>query len=194
MAAGSVGEALGALAVPAAITVAGLAVTVSLAGLLALLSVLACLLLIGGAATRPESAFEAILGRVARLPLFAGVPGPRLEHALGRLRERPMADGDVIVRQGDAADRFYIVQAGEVMVTQVGPDGVERTLRRLGPGDVFGELGLLRGGIRTATVAAAGDGSLLELGRADFLELVGGTAALRSRMLTLYEPAGEPSG
>jgi CRP-like cAMP-binding protein len=62
-----------------------------------------------------------------------------------------------------------------------------RTLRRLGPDDVFGELGLLTGAPRSATVTAETDGVLLALGRRDFLALVGRTATLRGRLLGLYD-------
>ena len=62
-------------------------------------------------------------------------------------------------------------------------------LRTLGPDDVFGELGLLRGAARTATVTALTDGELLALDRADFLALVGRVESLRGRLLGLYEPS-----
>jgi MFS family permease len=147
--------------------------------------------LIGDAATRPESPFEAILGRVARLPLFIGVRSSSLERTLTKLIEVPVAAGDVIVRQGEPADRFYIVVRGAFAVTQLTDAGTEIDLRRLGPDDVFGELGLLRGGSRTATVTAVSDGHLLALERADFLALVGRAESLRGRLLGLYEA---PSG
>jgi MFS family permease len=143
--------------------------------------------LIGAAATRPESPFEAILARVAKLPLFIGVRSSNLEAALTKLVEVPVAAGTAVVRQGDPADRFYIVVRGAFDVTQLTDAGTEIPLRRLGPDDVFGELGLLRGGARTATVTAATDGLLLALDRSDFLALVGRAESLRGRLLGLYE-------
>jgi CRP-like cAMP-binding protein len=59
-------------------------------------------------------------------------------------------------------------------------------LRRLGPDQVFGELGLLYRTARTATVTAVEDGLLLALDRDDFLSLVGASAPLRNRLLGLY--------
>ena len=188
MTVGTIGEALGALLVPAGITIFGLTGTLTLFGGLGLAGVLAGLFLIGGAATRPESPFEAILGRVARLPLFTGVPAARLERALGKLRARPMTAGEVVIRQGDVADIFYVVQAGEVVVTIRELDGRTREARRIGPDGVFGELGLLFGTPRTATVTAGTDGVLLELEGHDFLELVGGAPAIRARLIARYEP------
>jgi CRP-like cAMP-binding protein len=146
------------------------------------------MLLLGAATSRPESAFEATLARVARLPLFTGVPPARLERALARLVERKAAAGETIVRQGDRADAFYIVRDGEVIVSRTDDSGSELEVRRLGPDTVFGELGLLRGGVRTATVTAATETSLLVLGATDFLALVGaGGGGLRTRLLSLYE-------
>jgi MFS family permease len=143
--------------------------------------------LIGAAATRPESPFEAILARVARLPLFIGVHAGNLEHALSRLIAVPVGAGTVVIRQGDPADRFYIVVRGAFVVTQLTATGTTIELRRLGPDDVFGELGLLRGSARSATVTAESDGLLLALERADFLALVGPGESLRGRLLGLYE-------
>src|SRR6185369_13128930 len=85
--------------------------------------------LIGSAATRPVSPYEATLARVAALPIFAGVSAARLEAALRRVQPRPIAVGDVVIREGDPADRFYIIDSGRVRVTQAGPAGELRILR-----------------------------------------------------------------
>ena len=105
---------------------------------------------------------------------------------MGRLEPRPVAEGDVVIRQGDPADRFYIINSGRVRVTQDGAGG-ERVLRDMGPDEVFGEIGLLRNSARTATVTAVGPGLLLALDRDDFLELV-------AEKHTLDRPARPPSG
>jgi CRP-like cAMP-binding protein len=94
--------------------------------------------------------------------------------------------GDSIVRQGAPADRFYLVQGGRFRVTQRQAAGRDEELRTLGPDDVFGELGLLNGAPRSATVTATTDGSLLALDGPAFLELVGGGGAIRGRLQSLY--------
>jgi NADH dehydrogenase len=80
--------------------------------------------------------------------------------------------GEMIVREGDIASRFYIITSGEVEVIQQ-VDGVERQLRRLGPGRHFGELALLHNSKRTASVRAVTDTTLLAIARQDFTSLVG---------------------
>lgn len=76
--------------------------------------------------------------------------------------------GDVIVRQGDVADRFYVIERGRVVVTRAAPDGTTRELTTLGPGSYFGEIGLLRRLPRNATVTALDPLDLLAIGREDF--------------------------
>ena len=101
----------------------------------------------------------------------------------------PVRAGEVVVRQGDPADRFYIIESGSFVVRQSAPDGTDRELRRLAADEVFGELGLLNAAPRSATVEAVTDGLVLALEGQAFLELVGGPATVRGRLLDLYEPA-----
>jgi len=95
-----------------------------------------------------------------------------------------------VVRQGEPADRFYVISAGSFAVTQVSAKGSDPVaLRQLGPDDVFGEIGLLQHSQRTATVTAETDGRLLALAGDRFLELVGSGPGLSSRLLDLYRGA-----
>jgi CRP-like cAMP-binding protein len=148
--------------------------------------------LVGAVATRAPSPYETTLARVATLPIFAGVSTAQLEAALRNVRPHPMALGDVVIRQGDPADRFYIIDTGRVRVTQRGDAPQERVVRDMGPDSVFGEIGLLRGSPRTATVTAVEPGLLLALDRDDFLALVAAEGRLGSRLLDLHR--GSPTG
>jgi MFS family permease len=149
--------------------------------------------LLGGAATRPATPFESTIARVAKLPIFAGVPASGLEAALGQVRQVDILKGQAIIRQGETADRFYIVQTGSFIVSQE-HDGMESELRRLGPDQVFGEIGLLNHAPRSATVTAAEDGVLLEMDGADFLSLVGADGDVRGQLLGLYAGGGASRG
>jgi len=139
------------------------------------------------------SAADVRVTRLAGLPLFAGVPAAALEAVAVRMQPVRVAAGEVVIREGDAADRFYLIEAGTFDVTQrVGPTAAAATaahLRTMGPGEVFGEIGLLRGIPRTATVTAATDGALLALDGSDFLELVNAGPIVRPRLLDLRRGA-----
>jgi hypothetical protein len=134
----------------------------------------------------------AAAARVPSLPIFAGLAPERLEAALECMREIHVTAGQAVVREGEPADRFYVIASGRFRVTQaIGRAAKERFIRELGPDDVFGEIGLLRGVPRTATVTAVIDGVLASLEARDFLELVTSGPGLRSRFLNLYRgPAG----
>ena len=183
--ASSLAEAAGSLLLPILIVSLGVSFVFGIAGVVMVAAGAASVALVGAAGTRAESPFEETLARVSRLPLFAGVPAASLEAALGRLEQVPVAEGQVVIRQGEPADRFFIVRSGSFVVTQQ-VDGTEHELRRLGPDDVFGELGLLHESPRTASVSAASDGELLALSGEAFLALVSGGTALRGRLLGLY--------
>jgi MFS family permease len=182
------GEAAGSLVYPVLVATLGSAIVLGGSAILMLAATAVGLVLIGSAVTRAPSAVEATVARVLRLPLFAGVSNAAVERALDRITPVPVAAGAAVVRQGEPADRFYIIESGSFAVRRVEPDGAERELRRLGPDEVFGELGLLTGAPRSATVEALTDGVVLALGDTEFLELVGNPAAVRGRLLGLYQP------
>jgi ATP-binding cassette subfamily B protein len=79
--------------------------------------------------------------------------------------------GDVIMREGDEADALYVLVSGRARVVQSREGGDELVLGSLVAGDVIGEMALLKGGTRNATVRASGDVSVLKLGREAFEEI-----------------------
>jgi MFS family permease len=121
---------------------------------------------IDAAAAAPEASELRIL---ASVPIFAPLPGGSLEHLAARLVPLRVDAGTVIVREGDAGDRFYIVTEGEVEVSQY-----DRLVSELAAGGYFGEIALLRDVPRTATVTARTDAVLYALDRDDFLAAVTG--------------------
>jgi hypothetical protein len=118
----------------------------------------------GAAAPAPEE-----LRILASVPIFAPLPGGSLEHVAARLVPLRVDAGTVIVREGDAGDRFYIVAEGEIEVSQY-----DRPISELTAGGYFGEIALLREVPRTATVTARTNAVLYALDRDDFLAAVTG--------------------
>jgi MFS family permease len=182
----TVSAAAGAFLLPVLIVNVGAFQTLGLSGLAILAGCIVALSLLGGAMTRKPSPFEATITRVSKLPLFAGVQPSRLEAALGRVRPLEVVPGQVVVRQGDPADRFYVIASGTFSVSQADPAGGQRALRQLGADEVFGELGLLNQAPRSATVTADTPGTVLEMDGDDFLELVGASGDVRAQLLGLY--------
>jgi len=118
----------------------------------------------------------------AGLALLRGIDifnplAPAVQESLARSLSRfVLPAGVVVLRQGDVSDRFYIIESGRVRVTA--DEG--RLLREEGPGDFFGEIGLLRDVPRTATVTTVEDTVLQALEREDFLGAMnGGTESRR---------------
>lgn len=101
--------------------------------------------------------------------IFAPLPQAAVETLARELVEVRVAAGEVVLREGDLSDRFYVIESGTVEVTQA-----DRVLRREGAGDYFGEIGLLRDVPRTATVTAVEDTVLQALDRDTFLRVVSG--------------------
>ena len=89
-----------------------------------------------------------------------------------------MAAGEWLFREGDPGDAMFVVQTGRLDVVD---EATGLVLREVGRGDALGELALLDGSPRAASVRAARASDLLAIGRAEFEELLRGSPACRSR-------------
>jgi len=103
------------------------------------------------------------------VPMFIPLTPATVEGLARKLVRVPARAGEVVLTEGAESDRFFIIESGRVEVTH---DGA--VLRHEGPGEFFGEIGLLRDVPRTATVTAVEDTVLLALGRDEFLAAVTG--------------------
>jgi hypothetical protein len=163
------GLALGSMSVPAIVGLAGApGALIVIGGVLIVVAVTAVTVLGGVDRVPPAPGLELDLLRSS--PIFSMLSAPVLEGLARSLVRRPVNSGEVVVREGEPGDRFYLIAAGELDVTNG-----DALLRIVSEGDGFGEIALLRDGIRTATVSARGPAILYVLERAPFLEAVTGS-------------------
>ncbi|HET8629865.1 MAG TPA: cyclic nucleotide-binding domain-containing protein [Thermomicrobiales bacterium] len=102
--------------------------------------------------SRTEPVDAQVLRKVA---LFADLPDEDLAALAAQAERRQFAAGAILMRQGDPADALYLVESGRAEVVITPRKGEERVVGHVGAGDPVGELGLLTGEPRTATVRAA---------------------------------------
>ena len=124
------------------------------------------------------------------LPLFEDVPEEVLNDLAGRVELHSYPAGQSVVRQGDRATAFYVVRRGRVRVVERNEEtGAERTLRVLGPGESFGELALIQGAKRSATVRAIEETEVFEVGKGTFDRLLADMASVPRFAPTLQAAA-----
>jgi len=101
------------------------------------------------------------------IEMLARLPEPIIERLARALVPAQATAGEVVIRQGDDGDRVYFIETGSVEITRDG-----RHIAHLGPGEVFGEIALLRAVPRTATVTATADSTFQTLERDVFIPAV----------------------
>ena len=132
----SVSESAGTLVIPILVSVFGFGIVMGVAGVAVIVATAGAVLLIAGAGNVAPGRYDAELRRIARLPLFGGLSPARVEGALLGLTARTVAAGEVVIRQGEPADRFFIIESGAFEVTQAAAEGDDevRRLRDAGTG------------------------------------------------------------
>ncbi|HYU18070.1 MAG TPA: cyclic nucleotide-binding domain-containing protein [Chloroflexota bacterium] len=127
--------------------------------------------------------------RLAELPLFRGTGPAELDRLAARFLITRYSAGDVIVRQGEPGDRFFLIVDGRVEVIREEPDGPRR-LAELSVGEYFGEMALLHDAPRSATIRALTAVETYTLSAADFHDLLGRLPAAAELRETAAERAG----
>ncbi|HEU0259550.1 MAG TPA: cyclic nucleotide-binding domain-containing protein [Burkholderiales bacterium] len=103
--------------------------------------------------------------------IFAPLPPARIDELFRRFERRPCARGEVVIREGDEGDYYYVIESGRFQVRRT-VGGAEVVLAELKTGDAFGEEALVSEAKRNATVTALTDARLLRLDRRHFNELL----------------------
>ena len=114
-----------------------------------------------------------------KVPLFAGLDDRELGEIAASMQERRVVAGEMVLEQGAAGAGFFVVEEGEAEVTV---DGEPRGT--VGPGDYFGEIALLTGSDRTATVTARTEMVCYGLTPWNFKPLVESNSGIAWKLLT----------
>jgi CRP-like cAMP-binding protein len=114
-----------------------------------------------------------------RVPLFAGLDDRELQEIAAQMRERRFSAGDTVTQEGSGGAGFFVVESGEADVTV---NGQQRGA--IGAGDYFGEIALLTGSDRTATIKARTDMVCWGMTPWDFRPLVESNSAIAWKLLT----------
>lgn len=166
------GMALGALIMPLLIRTVGIRW-----GLVVVGAAIASTVALGAAGLRRIDTVALVppgLELLRGVSLLSLLPEPVLNRLALALIRVEAAPGDVVIREGDEGDRFYVIESGTVEVTKDG-----RHVADLGPGDFVGEIALLRDVPRQATVTATSAVVLQALERSEFIPAVTGQGEFR---------------
>lgn len=118
--------------------------------------------------------------RLRKIPLFAGLDEDSLARFASEFVTERYDAGETIVREGAPGDKFYVIVRGKLSATAAGPEQKPVQLSTLQDGDYFGEIALLEGSPRTATVRAIFPSLCLSLDRKLFLNLMENNPAVRA--------------
>lgn len=118
------------------------------------------------------------LDLLRRVPLFTACRGNSLDLISRLADEVDVADGHVLLRQGDLAQEFFLIVDGRVRIER---DGA--TINWLGSGDFLGEIALVDEGRRTATAVTEGPAKLLVISHRDFHSLLDSSPAIRTAIM-----------
>jgi len=118
------------------------------------------------------------LALVASVPMFARLGRKELEQVAQLVDEVEVPAGRVLMHQGDHGEEMFIVVAGRFQVERDG-----RTIAERGPGSALGEISLLSGGPRTATITALEPSTLLVVAHREFNSLMGDHPTVRMQVL-----------
>jgi anion transporter len=109
---------------------------------------------------------------IKNVPLFSGLSREDLANVLGKMEEQSCSAGTTIFYQGDQGNAFYLIQSGAVQVVVEAPGGGAEVMAVLGPREWFGEMALLSGEPRSATIVAIKETTVWRLSRGAWDQLI----------------------
>ena len=110
---------------------------------------------------------------LSKIPLFSDLPDDELDHLQNMLKTKSLEPGEILFREGQRGEHFYILTDGELEILLGAETKEELILNKLGPGEYLGEMSLIvPGGERTATARASQMTTLLAMSRDEFNALI----------------------
>lgn len=122
---------------------------------------------------------------LARIPFFTDLPEEELDRILAQLEVVNLKSGEILFREGDPGEHMYIVMNGDLEILMAPNTDNELILNRVPEGEYIGEMSLVTGAPRTASVRAHGDVVLLSMSRAQLLDLMHQHPHLASTMVNV---------
>ena len=122
---------------------------------------------------------------LSSVAIFSRLEPADLEPLAVKLRRRSFQRGEVIFHQDDPGDRLHFLVGGLVKISIVSRDGRENDIALLTPGDCFGEMSVLDGGLRSATAVAVEPTETMTLSRDDFLDFLNEHGQLAIQIIAL---------
>lgn len=110
--------------------------------------------------------------QILRSKTFEKLPPMNANEMFSRMESVPVKSGQVIIRQGDPGDYYYLLREGKCTVSQKNSKGKVTIVNQLSDGDQFGEEALISDAPRNATIMMTSNGELMRLDKKDFLELL----------------------
>jgi CRP/FNR family transcriptional regulator, cyclic AMP receptor protein len=120
---------------------------------------------------------------LTRVPLFSELSSTELERIGSVAIPRSYPKGVRVFHEGDHSDACYIVRSGDLRVTREHSDGRAIALATLGHGDIFGELAMLDGGTRSASVETLSDAELLALPASDVRRVIAAHGDIAAKLI-----------
>ena len=120
-------------------------------------------------------------------PLFENLTPDELKAVIARMHLEQFAEGDIVITEGESGCSLYVIMGGEVKVFTRGKNGESVLLATLGSGDFFGEISILTGRPRTATITASTATDLLRLDKEDLDELTSTMPRIREVLESFYQ-------
>ncbi len=121
---------------------------------------------------------------LAAVPLFSELSEEELERVARVAVPRSFPKGVRVFHEGDQSDACYVVRAGDLRVTREHPDGRAIALATMGPRDIFGELAMLDGGTRSASIETLSDCELLALPASDMRRVIADHGEIAAKLIS----------